>query len=127
MKKHVLKANIIAGLISFALPALVFAQAQGLIPCNGPDCTFDSFVGLINNIIRYFIDIAASVAAITFAYAGARILLHPGNPSERENAKKMFEKTVIGMAIVLLSWLVIYTVIKTFVPAQFNALRFLGK
>lgn len=122
MKKILIKyLAVCAGLL---IPAISFAA---LVPCNGPDCTFDSLIQLVNNIINWFLGISVSVAAITFMYAGATMLLHPGESGARERAKGMFKKTIIGMIIVLASWLVVHTVIGALVNPAINPLRFLAK
>ncbi len=125
MKKTLTK--IIPSLISvlFFIPMVIFAA--GLVPCNGPDCTIDSVFQLVNGAIKYFLRIAVSLAAVTFAYAGAKILLNPDKPGARSDALKMIWNTVWGLVIVLCSWLVIYLLIKAIVPNASSALRFLGK
>ncbi len=116
----------IISLLIVLLPAMTFAA--GLIPCDGVTvkCDFAAFTGLINNIVNWFLGISVSVAAITFAIAGAKMLFNPENTSKREDAKKMFWKTVQGMIIILGAWLVIHTIIATLVNPNTNALRFLG-
>jgi hypothetical protein len=106
------------------MPAVLFAQ--GLVPCNGPDCNFSSFVTLINNAITLFLYLAISLAGVTFMIAGAKILLNPGNAGKRSEALGMFKKTIIGMVIVLVAWLVIHTIVGLLVNKNIGALRFLG-
>jgi len=112
-------------LISF--PYIV--SAAGLVPCGNPGepaCNFSSLTGLINGIINWFLGISVTVAAITFAIAGARMLFNPGKEAEQTAAKDMFFKTIIGLFIILCAWLVIHTIIATLVPSGNGALRFLG-
>ena len=126
MKKY----KTIAILLSLVLFLPLFVSAAGLIPCNGtPDspCDFNAFSKLINGIINWFIGISATVAAITFSIAGGQMLLNPDNPSKREEAINMFKKTVYGMIIILVAWLVVHTVVATLVDPNTNALRFFGK
>jgi hypothetical protein len=100
-----------------------------IIPCDGVTvpCTFSMFATLINNIITWFLGISASVAACTFAWGGAQILLHPDEPGKKEEAKEILWKTVQGMIIILGAWLVIHTVIVSLTGATSGngALRFL--
>jgi hypothetical protein len=110
------------------LPSLVFAASQLFPPwvqCDGVKvaCDFSAVIRTINAIIQWFLDASVSIAAITFSIAGAKILLNPDNPSKREDAKKMFWKTVQGMIIILSAWLVIHTIIKFLDP---SALTFIG-
>jgi len=122
--------NIKRSLLSvflFVLAGLpLVALAAGLVPCNGPDCNFNSLATLVNNIINWFLGISVSVAAITFSIAGAQILFNRDKPAKLEDAKGIFMKTIIGLIIVLCSWLVIHTIIATLASNPNSALRFLG-
>ncbi len=130
MKNH---KKILAIVLPAALLLPIFVFAAGLIPCDNTNasnaCGFDDLIKLINNIIDLFLRVAVFIAAFTFAFAGATILLHPGDTTQRSKAISMFKKTIIGMLIVLLSWTVIHFVILALVGKDDpnNALRFLAK
>ena len=123
--------KITALIISSAifLPMVIYAQNTqgGIVPCSGSDCTFDSLIKLVNNVIDLFLTVAVSLAAITFAIAGGRMLLHPNNPGERGKAKDMFKKTIIGILIVLCAWLVVHTIVSELASNSSSALKFLDK
>ncbi len=120
--------RIIASLSAAAILAPLAVLAADLIPCDGVNtpCNFGSLATLVNNIINWFLGISVSVAAITCAVAGAKILFNPGNQSEIEAGKTMLWKTIQGMFIILLAWLVVHTVIAALVNPSTGALRFLG-
>ena len=107
------------------LPMIAFAA--GLVPSDSAIAAdgFGSLAALFNNIINWFVGISIAVAAITFSIAGAEILFHPESSGKIEDAKKMLWKTVQGMFIILIAWLVIHTVIATLVNPSTGALRFL--
>ena len=107
------------------LPVVVFA-VNPIVPCSGPDCNFGSLTTLVNNIVDWFLGISVSVAAITFAIAGGKILFNPGNTTKRGEALGMFKKTIIGLLIILCAWLVIHTVIGALSSNSKSALQFLG-
>ena len=101
------------------LPVIAFA-ATSLVPCgnpasNGnpaqPACDFNALATLVNNIINWFLAISVSVAAITIAIAGGTILFNPDNAAKRTEALEMLKKTIYGIIIILVAWLVIHTVI----------------
>jgi len=109
-------------------PAPTANNSGGLIPCDGtPEhpCNFSAAVTLINNAIQWFIGISIAIASITFMIAGAQILMNPSNPGKREDAIEMFKKTAIGIIIVLIAWLIVHTILITFVNPNVNATRFL--
>ena len=108
-------------------PVISFAA---IVNCDGVTvkCDFTAFVAMINEIINWFVVIAGSIAALTMGYAGLLILFNPGNTGKLEDAKKMFGKAVWGIVWLLLSWVVIYTIVKILeaLGSQTNAGRFLG-
>ena len=123
------KKTLAIGLSSIVLLPVI-ASAAGLIPDdseinNGNG--FCAFAKLINNIVNQFLTLSVSVAAITFTIAGAQILLNPENSGKREDAKEMFKKTVIGLIIILIAWLVVTKVIDTLVDPKVDALRFFNE
>lgn len=110
------KASIIFLFLSlFLLSSASFVIAEGLVPCDGASvpCDFDQLGNLVDNIINWILAIATTIAAISFTYAGAMMVLHPDNPGEKEAAKDIFKKTVIGLALVLISWVIVTTIVKT--------------
>jgi uncharacterized membrane protein len=138
MKKILANFMVLSFLLSFALIANA-ASTTGhsesssfwpLLQCGNagqPECDLTEAVITINRVINWFISISISVMAITFSVAGARILLHPDQAGEREKAKEMFRKTIIGMFIVLCAWLIIHKAVSVLVSNPTSALRFLGK
>jgi hypothetical protein len=121
MKKyysHIVSAFVLLVLL---LPIIVSAQSWfSNVTCNptlvgtstiANPCDFNALVRMVNFVINWFVGISISVAAITFAVAGGKMLLHPDQEGEREAAKEMFKKTIIGMLIVLGAWLVVHTVV----------------
>lgn len=129
--KNLIKENknkIVAGLLSFGafFPNISFAA---LVLCDNvtKPCDFNALVLMINEGLKWFVGMSATIAAITFSIAGAKILLNPESDSERTAAKEMFVKTFWGLVLVLGSWLIINTVISTLVDPNIRALRFLNQ
>ncbi len=123
-----------------------FVIAAGLIPCGNVTveggkvsndqntdahmCTFADVMTFVNKTITWFIDASVFIAAITFTVAGVKILFNPSSPEKIKEGWSMFRKTVIGLLIVLGAWLVIHTLIITFVDQPENpggALQFFTK
>ncbi len=106
-----------------------------LVQCGGtnqngtkqPVCNFAEAAILVNRILNWFISMSGVVAAITFSIAGGKMLLNPENAGERADAMAMFQKTIVGLLIVLGAWLAIHTVVSTLVNKDTDALRFLDK
>jgi hypothetical protein len=104
------------------------AAPTGLVPCDGSSlypCDFKAFVGMINGFIQWIIGISATIATITFAVAGIRILLHPDNPGERGAAIDMFKKSVIGLVVLLCAWVIVHFIIVELTQNSSTYLKFL--
>jgi len=108
------------------LPIISFAAYQ-VVTCDGSDaspCDFDAFIDMVNGLIDWFVTISVSIAAVTFAMAGGRILLNPDNPGERAKAKDMFRKTIYGLIALLSCWLIVYVIIGALTNNAGDYLRF---
>ena len=129
--KHKIIAILLSSVI-MSVPIITFAAAPSFLfqnVCDGSaanPCDFAAFMRLINNVINWFISISVLVAAVTFSIAGGKILMNPENPGKREEAMGMFRKTVVGMIIILVAWLVLHTIVSTLTNPNIGALRFLN-
>lgn len=99
-------------IFSLLVPTIVFAK---LVPdCGGPgeeDCTLCHFLLLIKNIIVLITEIAFAIAAFFFIVGGISFLISGGSPEKIEKAKKTITSAVIGMVIVLTSYLIVVSII----------------
>jgi hypothetical protein len=106
----------------FVIPniSLVLAQpapepnpTDGLVPCGkgsaGPeDCTFDSLLALVNNVLSFAFWLASIVAAGVIIYAGGKMIYYGAtNPGQAASAKKMLWNVIIGYFIVIIAWLLV--------------------
>ncbi len=93
----------------------VFVSAR-IVPCDGANCNFNSFIQLINNIINWIISIAVVIFTIALVYGGFLYMTGGDKPANKEKAKAILWSTLKGFVIILVSWLIVYTIIKTLVP-----------
>ena len=67
---------------------------------------------LLNKLIEFLIKVILfPVAILLFVYAGYKYITAQGNPSKRANVKKMIGNLILGMVIILTSWVVVKTVL----------------
>jgi hypothetical protein len=97
--------------------SVAFVDAQGLVPCSGPDCQACHFVELGQNIITWFISIMASIIALVFAIGGFKMLTSAGDTGAVSDAKSMMTNSVIGFVILLSAWLIVNTIMVNIVPS----------
>ena len=134
-------------LLVLILPVLSLAAAtgkdaigDGLINCgntvtNGVfknPCDFSDFIKLINDIINWIIGLATVIFTISAVYGGFLYTTSGMNPGNKEKAKSILWSTLIGFVIILVAWVVIYTILNTLVDRDPvngvpNVFRFLIK
>ena len=98
--------------LAISVPTLIFAQSQGIVPCDGTDCTTGSVVTLANNILRFLIGISVLLATIMIAWGGFKMVTSAGNSGEVSKGREMMTNAIIGIIITLAAWLLIDTVMK---------------
>lgn len=104
----------IFALVVLAVPISLLAQTP-LVPCEGDACNVCHVVELGQNILTWLISIIAVVIALVFAIGGLKMVMAGGNTEQVTSATKMMTNAVIGFVILLGAWLIVDTVIKTFV------------
>lgn len=104
LKKKIIAFFLIAVLIT---PVLTFAQKIL------PDCTADGSCGLCQivetgiNIFRWILGMLGGAALLLFVWHGSGWIMSAGNTEKIEKSKKGLIHTVIGIAIILGSWMIV--------------------
>jgi len=98
-------------LVFAAFTTVTFAQVDENrfigIPCDGPDCTFNSFVQLVQNVLTFLVLLSLPIATIAFAWAGILMLTAAGNSGQVDHAKSIFGNVLKGLLFVLTAWLIV--------------------
>ncbi len=104
---------ILAGLLSVSvfLVTPVFA-ANGLVPCDGVDCSSCHLVTLADNILKFLISVSVIIAAVMFVIGGLTMVMSAGDTGKVDKGREMMSNAIIGIVIVLAAWLVVDTVLK---------------
>lgn len=97
-----------------------------LVPCgtsvNPNSCTRCDLFKLTHNVISFILyGLVPPVAAVLFILGGLFILLGGARPEWVGTGKKIFWNTFIGLVIILASWMIVNTFLKSFAPAQADA------
>lgn len=113
-------------------PAVSFAQSNtDLIICNKEKpvngqftdpCTFAHFIQLAQNFINFIVYLAIPIAGVVVAWAGWTILSAGDNAGQRQKAKDMLSKVVIGLCFILAAWLIIKTILVALVGDDYSLL-----
>lgn len=117
---------LVSVLVFFAFVLPILSLADGLVPCGDAPvvtdgkitggCDVNSFITLINNIINWIIGIAGVIFTITAIYAGFLYMTSGDDSGKKGKARDMLVNTLVGFVIILVSWLIVYTIIKNVVP-----------
>jgi len=103
-------------------PTLALAQEGGIVPCNGLDCNFGSFLQLGQNIIDFLLIVSIPLAVIAFVYAGFLYLTAGGSEGQIKKAHSVFGKVLIGFIIILSAWLIVNTILDALVKEGYSYL-----
>jgi len=105
-KKIILTASLICLLFIVLAPTIV--KAEGIVPCNGQDCTLDKLFVMFGNIYRFIVMmIATPLAIIGLTVGGILLLISAGNPNLSGLGKKTIWASIIGLVLVFGSYLII--------------------
>ncbi|MDP4001379.1 MAG: hypothetical protein Q8P83_04025 [bacterium] len=104
-------------LLLIVLPALVFAQQ--IVPHNPTPLPGNSSSKIID-LVQMFINIALAIVGITavafLIYGGFRYITSAGNEEASETAKKVIKNSIIGLIIVVLSYIIVITITNALLP-----------
>ena len=115
-------------ILVFTIPLAVFG-ADRLVSCDGPDCDIDAFIKMINNIINWIIGISITIFAISLIWGGFLYMTSGENPGNKEKAKTIIWSTLKGFVIILVAWVIVYTILNTLVkdPGSNSIFEFIDK
>lgn len=88
---------------------------EKIVTCSGVDCTCADLTQVAQNVINASIFIAVFLSAILFAWAGWKMISGKsvGSHSAIDEGKEVLWNVVIGLVIIISSWLIVDTIVKT--------------
>jgi hypothetical protein len=104
------------------------AVAQGIVPCGrraqGPDgqCTLNGLKTLAINIVNYMLAGAGLVAMVFVLWGGIQMLLSGGSPERLKAGKTTLFNALLGLVIVLASYILINFLVLTLTGGTINDL-----
>jgi len=85
-------------------------------------CNLNSVFKLIVNIATVIVALTGSAALLMFAYGGAMFILAAGQAERISKAKEILKMAIIGLIIILGSWLIVNAVILSLTEGQIGRL-----
>jgi hypothetical protein len=102
-----------------------------IVPCNegrinpqtgkwekGIECNFVALVATFNRILKFLLYLSIPLVVGIILYTGFQFLTAGGDAMKLEKAKKMLIPVAIGIFWVLASWLIVSTILKTFLSTD---------
>lgn len=93
-------------------------QSSGII-------TGKSLSRAVQDIIIYFLSFLSLIAVIYVMWAGAQMLLFPGNEDSGEKTKKIIISVIVGVAIIWFAWWIVSTIFFVLNNKQVNASKWI--
>lgn len=110
--------TFLAAGVLFAIPFVSFGDTTGLVPeCSGggPFCQACDLLELVQNLINFAVYAATLVATLMFVYAGFLYVTASAAGQEQfKKARNIFVNVFIGFVVILIAWLVVDLIMKTF-------------
>lgn len=101
-----------AAALSLLVVQISHAQASGLVPCDGDDCTINSVVQLMNNIMNFFFKVLLlPIFVIMILYLGYQYLTAGGKPGMHAKLGRMAMHMVGGLVLILCAWLIVKAIL----------------
>jgi hypothetical protein len=119
--KKIIKFAPVAAIALFALllaaPAIVSAQNPGYLPTVLPggegeagEVTIGGWVGVLITVVRWFYTIIFIVAVLFILLAAWNFITSKGDPNQAKLARTQLLYAVIGIAVALISYTIIFFV-----------------
>ncbi len=114
--------------MAFLFFSLIPSYAQaGLVPCGTADtkpCTFCDLFVLLNNIFAYFLTfILPSIATVLIAWGGFTLVTAGEDKNKYTKAKNIITATIIGLVIILSSWMFLNMFLSSIGVAEWTGLK----
>ncbi|MDO8552723.1 MAG: hypothetical protein Q7S01_04360 [bacterium] len=123
MRRYAQTLAVVALTILVMAPAVASAAwTDPIVRCTGVlgdhPCTVCDIAKTAQNLLNTAIYVAIFLSSGLFAWAGIIYVTNVANHGEINKAKTIFANVIIGLVIIMVSWLVIDTLMKTLVSGQ---------
>ena len=110
MKKNSKKASVLFyGVIIITVLCASNVLAQTDVTISNPITTSD-FTEIIENTLLWALEVAGSIALLMLIFGGVMYITSAGDEQKVATAKKVFNFTIIGLVLILLSYSIIKVV-----------------
>ena len=98
---------------------------DGLVPCDGFDCTSDNLTGMVGSVFNFIaFQIVPALAVIGFVVAGIIMITSGGDPGKFNQGKSAMISIAVGLMIVYLAWAIVKLFIDVIGGAEWTKMFF---
>ena len=120
-----LKTKKIFLLFTLLFLAVSPVSGDGLVPCDGWDCTSDDLTGMVGSIFDLVaFQIVPALAVIGFVIAGIIMITSGGDPAKFNRGKSAMIAIAVGLIIVYLAWAIVKLFIDIIGGAEWTKMFF---
>src|SRR3989338_3779429 len=125
------KKHIVITTFACAVMSIVFfahsTYAAGLLPdCPKGQYSVDAFIALIFNVIKFLWGLTGSAALVMLVVGGFYMLLAGGDPQGAKSGVPTIRNAIIGILLVLGSWIIINLLVSVFTGTPINSATVFG-
>jgi hypothetical protein len=92
--------------------SIVSPDGDGLVPCDGNDCTVNSVIQLLDNLMSFFFQtLLLPIFVVMVMYLGYSYLTANGKPGQHAKVISMAQHMVGGLVLMLCAWLIVHTIL----------------
>jgi hypothetical protein len=100
-------------------------DSDGVLLGFNHDCGFSDLILVAKNLITDLVILGTIATTFILIYAGIRLLTSGGDTKRYEETKKMLGNVLKGFGIMIVAWVLVYTILNALVGPEYTSL--LGK
>ena len=112
--------------MSFAFSSAASHAAGLLHDCPDGKYSVDAFIALIFNVIKFLWGLTGSAALVMLVVGGFYMLLAGGDPQKAKSGVTTIRNAIIGILLVLGSWIIINLLVSVFTGTPINSATVFG-
>ncbi len=122
-RKKIISLVILSALLFIIIGAPVLAQTPPIVTSHSGDYTLDDMVNIFVKVAAWIMAVSGSLMLLMFIYGGVLFLISAGSQERIDKGKKALSAAVVGMAIILLSYVIIYATLEAMGITPGDSLR----
>lgn len=95
----------------------VDGQSLKLFPCDGPSCTFNDAISVVNALVKTLFVAVLIITPLLIAKAGYHFIIGGNKPAERDKGRNQLKNIAVGLLIIACSYAVVKIVLSVLIKS----------